>query len=342
MPDSSCNRPPIVFAHGFGGGSTMFMTNPPESSPAFILADAGFDVFLLNHRGTTYGRRHKFLKQWENKFWQYTVDDMSKYDSTAVIDKVLELTGNEGIYWIGLSQGTTMAYLTLADHPEYNSKIKALFQTGPAGTAGYAQGPIKIALWAYKALKPVVDFYRIAIGSHEVAFQWPSVFRPLVRLCNIIPMAPQICNSAINLLMGPSTRTINMTRAPVYLAHTPSGTSTMSALHLAQIASRLKFEHMDHNPAENLRRYGQLTPPLYDFSNIDVPVYHIRGTADILASEEDVKNTESLLKKGVVKGSFRIEGYNHIDYSFATDCAEMVYNPITAIVRKQEPDMCQR
>lgn len=33
MPDSSCNRPPIVFAHGFGGGSTMFMTNPPESSP---------------------------------------------------------------------------------------------------------------------------------------------------------------------------------------------------------------------------------------------------------------------------------------------------------------------
>lgn len=102
----------------------------------------------------------------------YSVDDMSKYDSTAVIDKVLELTGKEGTYWIGLSQGTTMAYLTLADHPEYNSKvnldcpfspiyfasqIKALFQTGPAGTAGYAQGPIKIALWAYKALKPGVD-----------------------------------------------------------------------------------------------------------------------------------------------------------------------------------------
>lgn len=178
----------------------------------------------------------------------------------------------------------------------------------------------------------------------------------------------QICNSAINLLMGPSTRPINMTRAPVYLAHTPSETSTMSALHLAQVCFFLILkttkiwrsqlvsnssiwitillrifvgtERWDKLFDLNIHVFDQVTPPPYEFSNIHVPVYHIRGTADILATEEDVHNTESLLKKDIVKvryipsnqgstsfqGSFRMEGYNHTDYSFATDCAEMVYN----------------
>ncbi|GMS93109.1 hypothetical protein PENTCL1PPCAC_15284, partial [Pristionchus entomophagus] len=70
--DASCHRPAVLFAHGFGGGSTEFYMNPPESSPAFIMADSGFDVYLLNIRGTTYSKRHITLNPWDNKFWQFT------------------------------------------------------------------------------------------------------------------------------------------------------------------------------------------------------------------------------------------------------------------------------
>lgn len=43
-----------------------------------------------------------------------------------------------------------------------------------------------------------------------------------------------------------------------------------------------------------------------------------------------------------VQGSFEVEGYNHIDYVVATDCADTVYLPIAKIVRGRESDMCSQ
>ncbi|GMT01710.1 hypothetical protein PENTCL1PPCAC_23884, partial [Pristionchus entomophagus] len=122
--NSTCLRPAILMVHGLGVSASQYFLNPPESSPAFILADQGFDIFLLNLRGTTYGKRHKTLTPgFGSKFWQYTVDEISKYDTTAAIDKVLEVTGQKSTYWIGNSLGTLLGFMTLADHPEYNSKV---------------------------------------------------------------------------------------------------------------------------------------------------------------------------------------------------------------------------
>ncbi|GMS93108.1 hypothetical protein PENTCL1PPCAC_15283, partial [Pristionchus entomophagus] len=340
--NSSCHRPAVLFAHGFGGGSPEFFMNPPASAPAMILADAGFDVYLLNFRGTTYCKRHTTLKPWDNKFWQFTVDELAKYDAPVVIDKVLELSGQSGVYWIGHSMGTSIGYLTLAENPTYNSKVKALFQMAPSGASFHSKGLIRLAFLAYNTFKPVVDFYRVALGSHEVAFQLSFIYRPLVQLCTLIPFGPQVCNFGVSLLMGPSTRPLNLTRAPVYLAHTPSGTSTWNALHLAQIATRGKFEHMDHNPLENIQRYGQETPIPYDLSNINVPVYHFSSASDYLATAEDIAHTTSLMRERTVKGSFVIPGYNHIDFAVAADCADQVFKPITEIVRREEKEMCER
>ncbi|KAF8360982.1 hypothetical protein PRIPAC_87905 [Pristionchus pacificus] len=340
--NSSCRRPAILLVHGMAGGASEFLLNPPPSCPAFLLADAGFDVFLMNHRGTTYSKRHESLKEWDNKYWQWTLDEMARYDSPAVIDRVLEISGEKGVYWVGHSQGTAMGYMTLADSPEYNSKVKGLFQLAPQGSGGYTTGIIRAAFWLYETAKPVVDFYRIALGSHEVSFQFPLVYRPLVRLCNIIPGGDQICDYATHYLFGPSSRTLNITRAPVYLSHIPSGTSTWNALHWAQLAVRRTVEHMDHNPAENVRRYGSETPPRYNYSRIDVPIYHFLGDADYLGTKAEMDNVLlKMLRKEVVKELIIIPGYNHIDYVVADDCAEMVFNPIATIVRNQESGMCE-
>ncbi|GMR51358.1 hypothetical protein PMAYCL1PPCAC_21553, partial [Pristionchus mayeri] len=121
--DSSCHRPVVLMAHGFAASSTEFFLNPPESSPAFILADAGFDVFLLNHRVSTYSRRHVSLSPDDETFWQFTIDDYARYDAIAVVDKVLEVSGHDSLHWIGHSLGTLTGFMALAGNPEYNGKV---------------------------------------------------------------------------------------------------------------------------------------------------------------------------------------------------------------------------
>lgn len=38
----------------------------------FMFADAGFDVWLGNFRGCTYGKRHQTLTPKDHEFWQFT------------------------------------------------------------------------------------------------------------------------------------------------------------------------------------------------------------------------------------------------------------------------------
>ncbi|GMS92467.1 hypothetical protein PENTCL1PPCAC_14642, partial [Pristionchus entomophagus] len=120
-------------------------------------ADAGFDVFLLNQRGSTYGKKHVNLKTSDNKFWQFTLDEHAKYDSPAMIDKALQLSGESGLYWVGSSQGTIVGFMTLSETPAYNRKVKAIFQLSPVGTGGYAKGIFRFAIAAYQIFKPVLD-----------------------------------------------------------------------------------------------------------------------------------------------------------------------------------------
>ena len=86
------------------------MAKDKRTLQGYILADAGYDVWLGNYRGNTYSRNHTFLNPdalFNHKFWDFTWDEMAKYDIPSMVEKVLEVTGEEEIFYAGHSMGTT-------------------------------------------------------------------------------------------------------------------------------------------------------------------------------------------------------------------------------------------
>lgn len=63
-----------------------------KKSPAIILADLGYDVFLANSRGTVYSLEHENLDIKSEEFWDFSFSDM-KYDHLANLEYICGARG---------------------------------------------------------------------------------------------------------------------------------------------------------------------------------------------------------------------------------------------------------
>lgn len=71
-------------------------------------------------------------------------------------------------------------------------------------------------------------------------------------------------------------------------SHTPSGTGWRCLLHYAQVINSGEFKRYDYGEQKNMVTYGQPTPPMYDLSEITIPVAIYHGDVDDLADPWDV------------------------------------------------------
>jgi pimeloyl-ACP methyl ester carboxylesterase len=71
-PNTPEGAPVVFMQHGLMGSADNFIMND-EMSPAFILARAGYDVWLGNSRGSPASRNHKFIDpDKDGEFWNFS------------------------------------------------------------------------------------------------------------------------------------------------------------------------------------------------------------------------------------------------------------------------------
>uniref|UniRef100_A0A023FEE2 Putative triglyceride lipase-cholesterol esterase n=1 Tax=Amblyomma cajennense TaxID=34607 RepID=A0A023FEE2_AMBCJ len=121
-------KPVVFLQHGLLSSSADWVINFPNESIAYILADAGYDVWLGNVRGNTYASHIRYTKE-DKEYWDFSFDQMIRYDLPAMLDYVLSMTKQEKLFYVGHSQGTLILFALLSERPEYNDKNEWMMKT---------------------------------------------------------------------------------------------------------------------------------------------------------------------------------------------------------------------
>jgi len=95
----------VFLQHGLWGLADEWINNYEEKAPAFILAKEGYDVWLGNNRGNHYSSEHEFLDPIVDKkeYFDFSFEELGRFDIPAMINKVIEITKEEKINYIGHS-----------------------------------------------------------------------------------------------------------------------------------------------------------------------------------------------------------------------------------------------
>lgn len=332
MPTRDNPKPVFILHHPLASASSTFILNLPHQSLGFVLADAGFDVWMGNARGNRYSKQHNTLDPKSEEYWDFTFQEMGEFDCPAMIDYALNATNQKQVYFVGHSQGTVVAFTALAENEELQDKIKVFFATGPVTRVSKANDFVHLLASYRRTFRFICKVFDI----HEVLGSASQATAFARRFC---PYIPNLCSAFLFILNGFDDKRLNTTRVPLYLSNIPSGTSVKNMDHYFQMVLTKEFKKYDHGTPGNMNRYGSDDPPFYDISEIDTPVVMLYGSEDTIIDPDDVDWAAKQLPN--VK-KMMIDGYNHLDFIIATDAAESVYNKIIDIARLAEKGLLDK
>jgi len=329
-------RPPVLLQHALLDCSASWVNNGAAQSLGFMLADAGFDVWMGNVRGNTFSRNHTTLPTGSEEFWDFSWDDMAAKDLPAMVGHVLNATGAPSVGYVGHSQGTAMLLAAVSENPRLASKVSAAVLLAPvAFTSFISSSPIR----AMAELDTEEVFE--ALGSKEFLPSRKVNHDAWSRLCHLFLSA---CGDAIGMICGYSAENMNTTRLPLYLAYTPAGTSVKNMAHWSQGVRRREPEFLKYDYGTSCRgwlgqrrpcnqhAYGQRRAPSYDLSRVTVPLMLISGGRDKLADPRDVQLLREALPPNTVAAWHQEPSYEHLDFTWAKNAHRLIYPRLIAFL----------
>lgn len=328
----------VFLQHGLFDSADDWVVNDEDKSLGFVLANAGYDVWLGNNRGNKYSRNNKNISPSHAAFWNYSFQEMGMYDVKAQLTFVLNFAGVNKLTYVGHSQGTSQMFAALSDPKTQafvNSKINVFIALAPVAYVANANSPMVKWLAADTPLIEACKLFNIDEflpgACSKTSAQ--SEFEKYVCLLD-----HKLCDLFISLVADYNPKYDNEKRFPFFVQHNPSGSSLRSALHYRQLyecdGHNPKFLKFDFGKKTNEKVYGQALPPEYDFTLINIPVRGFTGTDDELGDPTDASYLNAKLQS--LKKDYKMYTYNncgHLTFMWALDPSPIFRDVLSEIAK---------
>ncbi|KAG0291120.1 cholesterol esterase, partial [Dissophora globulifera] len=313
-------KPVVLLYHGFMMCSEVWLCNlDEERNLAFVLAEAGYDVWLGNARGNKYSLKHMFLKPHENKFWEFSMDELALFDMPDTVDYILARTGAPSLVYIGFSQGTAQAFASLSINPALNDKISLFIALAPATTPpGLENGLVNSVV---KAAPNVIYLLLGRKTPLTAALFWQNLLHPTTYATFI--------DIAVKFLFGWKSQSMSRVQKAVSYQHLYSFTSVRILVHWFQIIRTQVFQMYDdvQPRVPYLSSSRSHCPHPFPTNQITTPIAIFYGANDTLV---DIKGLLSDLPDLV--GIWEVPEYEHLDFLWAEGLDKHVYPHILQLL----------
>uniref|UniRef100_A0A8C3TPC7 Lipase n=1 Tax=Catharus ustulatus TaxID=91951 RepID=A0A8C3TPC7_CATUS len=312
-------RTPVLIVHGFCLEGGDWVDNFPDTSLAFILADAGYDVWIGNNRGNSWSRRHRSLSIASEEFWDFSFHEMAMYDLPAMVGFILMQTEQEKLFYVGHAQGSSLGFIAFSSLPHLAEKIKLFFALAPVYTFHHVRGLIlKLAFLPDRLLKVLEVFVELVLVPRKEK-------ELLVQKCSSLP-ADEVCATSIFLIGGFDRNNLNMMSRG--LTH---GMAWINPLSAFQTAKSSYFRQFDYG-LRNFEKYNQLTPPSYRIEAMRVPVVLWSGGQDWVTPPKETQRLLSRLTNVVYHEHF--PDWNHFDHHWGLNAPERMYRRMVTLMEE--------
>ncbi|XP_070610063.1 lipase member M-like [Erythrolamprus reginae] len=317
-PEETGPKPVVLLVCGILTEGRSWILNLPSNSLGFVLADAGYDVWLINNRGTSWSRRHQNLTIDQEQFWNFSFHEMAIYDIPAAINFILNKTKQNSLYYIGHSQGASIGLITFSAFPQLAQKTKLFMCLAPPTTLNDLKGIIKyILLLPYKVK-------RYFWGSNDFIFLSNRAKDINAYLCSF-PGLNYFCIQILFSVAGFNQNNINMSRNNFIFGTYPDVTSMKAILHWTQIFESDEFKHFDYGN-QNKAIYNMTKPPFYKIEDVTVPTAVWSGGNDIIVNPENINHLLPRLTNLVFHKN--IPSWQHGDFIWGLDAPKYLYEDI--------------
>ncbi|XP_014477144.1 PREDICTED: lipase 3-like [Dinoponera quadriceps] len=320
----------VFLQHGVFASSDSWVIFGPGKDLAFLLADQGYDVWLGNIRGNSYGRSHVNMTVYDRKFWQFSFHEVALMDLPVMFDYILNYTGQEKIHYVAHSMGSTMLFVLLSMKPEYNAKIQL----------GVCLAPVAFWKEVMPIFRQIIDaapVLREFFARHKIydfATQSAAMVTIGQNLCQDGAATQPICIAVIFIIVGADPPQLNTTALPYLLSHFPAGSSIQTLYHYYQNIHAKNFQSYDYGPVGNYEHYKQKTPITYDLSKVTVPIALFYSSNDLVVRKTNVLELQKHLPNVALLEEVQYELFNHADFLWGIDAKTLIYDRVIEVIQK--------